>query len=313
MAITRKDSVSLFSGDAANTLRLIGYLALAIALMVADYRGNYLQRLRHGMSVVIEPMYRLAALPSRIVQQMSTGLSDREKLTEENSRLRQQLLLAEASLDRVNMLRNQNRHLRELLDVQRSLGLGVQLARIINVDTDPSRQRIVVDAGANQGVRVGQAVLDAQGVMGQVTEVLPNMATVLLITDATHALPVVVERTGMRAIAQGKGQSDLLELPDVPISADIKVGDKLMTSGLGGHFPAGFPVGTITSIRSGNGGMFTIAEATPSAALNRSVEVLILHEIPDPVGPPAEAPLVGPPASLAPPPATGGNRHKSSP
>jgi len=313
VAITHKDSVSLFAGDAANTLRLTGYLALAIALMLADHHGDYLHQLRHGMSMAIEPVYRLAALPSRLAQQVSTGLSDREKLTTENARLRQQLLLAQASLDRLNMLRNQNRHLRQLLDVQRSLGLGVQLARIVDVDTDPSRQRVFVDAGANQGVRVGQAVLDAQGVMGQITEVLPNMAAVLLITDATHALPVVVERTGMRAIAQGKGQSDLLELPNVPISADIKVGDRLMTSGLGGHFPAGFPVGTVRSIRSGNGGMFTVAEATPSAALNRSVEVLILHEIPDPVGPPAPAPLVGPPASLAPTPGSDGDNGKHTP
>lgn len=300
VAISRKDSVSLFAGEAANTLRLIGYLAIAIILMVADHHNDYLSRLRWGMNLAIEPMYRLAALPSRLARQMTTGLSDRDKLTEENARLRQQLLLAKASLDRVNMLRNQNRHLRELLDVQHSLGIGVQLARIIDVDTDPSRQRITVDAGVNQGVQVGQAVLDAQGVMGQIIEVLPNTSTVMLITDARHALPVVVDRTGMRAIAQGKGQSDLLELPNVPVSADIRVGDKLMTSGLGGHFPAGFPVGTISSIRSGNGGMFAVADATPSAALNRSVEVLILHEITDPVGPPAPAPLDGPPAPAAP-------------
>ncbi|MGA9332698.1 MAG: rod shape-determining protein MreC [Rudaea sp.] len=295
MAIARNDKAVLFAADAANTLRLVGYLALAIVLMVVDHRGHYLARLRWGLSVAIEPMYRIAAMPSQLARSAGMGLADRSRLTEENARLRRELLLAQARLDRVNLLRNQNRHLKQLLDAQRSLGLGVQLARIIEVNPDPFRQRVTVDAGINQNVHVGLAVLDAQGVMGQVVEALPNSATVMLITDAAHAIPVVVDRTGMRAIAHGIGQIDTLELPNVPISADIKVGDKLMTSGLGGHFPAGFPVGVVRSIKPGADGMFVVATATPSAALDRSVEVLILHELPDPVGPPAPAPLIGPP------------------
>lgn len=296
MAIARNDKAVLFAADAANTLRLVAYLALAIILMVVDHRGGYLSRIRNGLSVVIEPMYRIAALPSQLARQAGMGLADRSSLAQENARLKRELLLAQARLDRVNLLRNQNRHLEQLLDAQRSLGLGVQLARIIDVNPDPFRQRMTVDAGSNQDVRVGQAVLDAQGVMGQVVDTLPNMATVLLITDTSHAIPVVVDRTGMRAIAHGTGQIDTLELPNVPISADIKVGDKLMTSGLGGHFPAGFPVGVVRSIKTSADGMFVVATATPSAELDRSVEVLILHVLPDPVGPPAPAQPVGPPA-----------------
>jgi rod shape-determining protein MreC len=148
-------------------------------------------------------------------------------------------------------------------------------------------------------VQVGQAVIDAHGIMGQVIEALPNTATVLLITDPTHAIPVTIERTGMRAIAHGSGALDSLELPNIPISADVKVGDKLITSGLGGVFPSGFPVGEIRSIKNDSSGMFAAAVATPSAALDRSGEVLLLHVLPDPVGPPEAASLVGPPASLA--------------
>jgi rod shape-determining protein MreC len=267
--------------------------------MVADHRGGYLTRLRYGMSLAVEPMYRLAALPAQLAREARLALADRERLTEANVKLSQDLLLAQARLNRLSEVREQNQRLQELLAVQRSLELGVQLAHILDIDTDPFRHRIVVDAGANQGVLVGEAVLDAHGVMGQVVETLPNTATAMLITDAAHALPVAVERTGMRAIARGSGALDTLSLPNIPISADLKVGDRLITSGLGGHFPAGFPVGMIREIRNDASGMFAAAQVTPSAALDRSGEVLILRQLVDPVGPPAALPSAGPPDAPA--------------
>jgi rod shape-determining protein MreC len=297
--MTRNDSAPLFAESTLSTLRLIGYLAAAIALMVIDHRGAYLARIRWGMSVAIEPMYRIAALPSQLVHKVGLALADHEKLTEDNAELSRQLLLAEASLNRFRAVREQNQRLQQLLDVQRSLGLGVQLAKIINVDTDPFRHRVVLNVGADQGVSVGQSVIDAHGIMGQVIEALPNTASVLLITDPTHAIPVTVERTGLRTIARGSGALDTLELANIPVSGDVKVGDKLITSGLGGIFPAGFPVGEIRSISNDASGMFAAAVATPNAALDRSGEVLLLHVLPDPVGPPQAAPESGPPATLA--------------
>jgi len=289
----------LFTADAANTLRLIGYLAVAIVLMVADHRGAYLPRVRYTLSLAVEPMYRLAALPAQIARESRLVLADRERLTETNTKLGQDLLLAQARLNRLSEVREQNQRLQELLAVQRSLDLGVQLAHIVDIDTDPNRHRLVIDAGANQGVQVGQAVLDATGIMGQVVETLPNISTVMLITDAAHALPVTVERTGMRAIARGTGALDALTLPSVPVSADLKVGDRLLTSGLGGHFPAGFPVGTIREIKPDASGMFAVAAVIPSAALDRSGEVLVLHQLIDAVGPPAPIADTGPPAPPA--------------
>ncbi len=297
--MTRTDSAPLFTEGTLSTLRLIGYLAAAIALMVIDHRGNYLTRVRWSMSTAIEPMYRIAAVPSRLAQQAGLALADRKKLTEDNAELSRELLLAEASLNRYRAVREQNQRLQQLLEVQRSLGIGVQLAKIIHVDTDPFRHRVLLNVGADQGVSVGQAVIDAHGIMGQVIETLPNITTVLLITDPTHAIPVTVERTGLRAIAHGSGALDSLDVPNIPISADIKVGDKLITSGLGGVFPAGFPVGEIRSISNDASGMFAAAVATPSAALDRSGEVLLLHMLPDPIGPPEAAQVVGPPAALA--------------
>jgi rod shape-determining protein MreC len=299
MALANNETAPLFAPGASSTLRLIAYLSVTIVLMVADHRNDYLYRVRLALSAAIEPMYHIAAWPSQLARQISLAVTDREELTERNSQLSEQLLLAQARLNRLSVLRDENQRLQELLDVQHGLGLGVQLAKIIDVDTDPSRHRIVIDAGSRQSVEVGQAVLDARGVMGQIVEVLPNTSTVLLITDPAHALPVTVERTGMRVIAHGSVALDRLELPNVPISADIKVGDKLITSGLGGHFPAGFPVGEIRSISNDASGMFAAADARPTAALDRSGEVLILHQLTDPIGPPAPAPAEGPPAEAA--------------
>ncbi|MEP6484097.1 MAG: rod shape-determining protein MreC [Rudaea sp.] len=294
MALADNETAPLFAPGASSTVRLIAYLAVTIVLMVADHRNDYLARIRWGLSTAIEPMYRIAAWPSQVARSASMAVTDREELTQRNAQLSEQLLLAQARLNRLSTLRDENQRLQGLLDVQHSLGLGVQLAKIIDVDTDPFRHRIVVNAGSRQNVEVGQAVLDAHGVMGQIVEVLPNTSTVMLITDAAHALPVTIERTGMRVIARGSGALDKLELPNVPISADIKVGDKLITSGLGGHFPAGFPVGEIRAISNDSSGMFAAADAAPSAALDRSGEVLILHELADPIGPPAPAPAGGP-------------------
>ncbi len=300
MAIASNESVPLFSPGTSSTLRLIAYLAVTIVLMVADHRNEYLTRIRWGLSAAIEPMYRIAAWPSEMARKASLALTDRENLAQDNKTLREQHLLDQARLNRITVLRDENQRLQELLDAQRSLGLGVQLAKIIDVDTDPARHRLIINAGVRQHVQIGQAVLDAHGVMGQIVEVLPNTSTVLLITDASHALPVTIERTGMRVIAHGSGALDKLELPNVPISADVKVGDKLITSGLGGHFPAGFPVGEIRSIANDASGMFAAADAKPSAALDRSGDVLILQPLPDQIGPPAPALPEGPPASLAP-------------
>ncbi len=300
MALARTDNATLFAEGTVSTLRLIVYLALAVTLMVLDHRGDYLQRLRRSASVLVEPIYRLAALPSDIARATRTAVATQDHLASENRELREALLLAQTRLNRLDMLVAQNERLRDLLDAQKNLGLSVQFARLIDVDLDPFRHRIVLDVGINQGIAIGQPVIDAQGVMGQVVEALPNTSVAMLITDPTHAIPVVVERTSLRAIAYGGGSIERLELPNIPISADIAVGDKLLTSGLGGRFPAGFPVGVVDSVSNDSSGMFKAAGALPSAALDRSGEVLLLRDQPQPYGPPMpQQEEFGPPADLA--------------
>jgi rod shape-determining protein MreC len=300
MARARDESSPLFAGNAAGTLRLIVYLALAMVLMVLDHRNGWLWRLRDGAAAVVEPVYRLAGLPADGVRNLSVAFADRQRLTEQNQRLREDLLLANAKLNRMAAVAQQNQRLKQLLDTQHSLELNVQLARVIGVDLGAYRYRITLNVGARDGVKPGQPVIDAHGVMGQVREVLPTTSEVMLVTDPAHAIPVVIERTGLRTVAYGSREGDQLSLPDIPLAATVHIGDKLLTSGLGGRFPPGFPVGEVVSVAPSATGMFLVAQARPAADLDRSSDVLLLHDQAEPDGPPAPAKPVGPPADLAP-------------
>jgi rod shape-determining protein MreC len=299
VAIARNDASPLFADSALGTLKLTFYLTVAIVLMIADHRGGYIEYVRGTLSAAIEPVYRVAALPAQIGHDARLALADRSRLAEENAELGRKLMLADAALNRYASVEEQNQRLQRLLDVQHSLGLSAQLARLVEVDPGPFHRRIVLNVGSDDRVAVGQAVIDATGVMGQIVETLPHTSTVMLITNPSQAIPVAIERTGLRTIAKGGGNADTLELPTIPISADLKIGDRLITSGLGGVYPAGFPVGEIRAISNDASGLFAAAVAAPSASLDRSGEVLVLHQIYDPIGPPDLAPAFGPPATLA--------------
>lgn len=294
------ETAPLFGEGGASTIRLITYLALAVIVMVVDNHGHWLEKARSKASLLIEPIYRVAALPSDVARSVGTAVTSQQHLIDENRDLRQSLLLAQVRLNRLNTLSDQNRRLQGLLEAQKRLGMSVQLARLVDIDLDPSRRRIVIDAGSNQGASVGQPVIDAFGLLGQLVEVLPNTSVAMLVTDPSHAVPVTIERTGLRTIAVGNKQSgDLLELSNIPTSADVQVGDKLITSGLGGRFPAGFPVGEIREVSNDRTGMFASALAQPAAHIHRSSEVLLLHDLPQPYGPPAPIEQDGPPSDLA--------------
>jgi rod shape-determining protein MreC len=304
MPLAREESSPLFAGTAAGTLRLIFYLAMALVLMVLDHRNGWLWRLRYATAIVVEPVYRLASLPADGFHALGVAFADRRMLTEQNQRLREDLLLANAKLNRMAAVAEQNQRLKELLDTQHSLELHVQLARVIGVDLGAYRHRMMINLGARDGIKAGQPVIDAHGVVGQIIDVLPNSAMVMLVTDPDHAVPVVVQRTGLRTIAYGSRNGQQLTLPNVPMAADVHVGDKLLTSGLGGRFPQGFPVGEISNVEAAASGMFLEARAEPTADLDRADEVLVLHDLAEAAGPPPPAQPAGPPASDAPAPAS---------
>lgn len=294
------ETAPLFGEGGVSTVRLIAYLALAVFVMVVDNQGRWLEKARSRASLLVEPVYRIAALPSDVARSVGTAVTSQQQLIEENRDLRQSLLLAQVRLNRLNTVSDQNQRLKGLLEAQQRLGMSVQLARLVDIDLDPSRRRIVIDAGSNQGASVGQPVIDAFGLMGQIVEVLPNTSVAMLVTDPSHAVPVTIERTGLRTIAVGNKQSgDLLELSNIPTSADVQVGDKLITSGLGGRFPAGFPVGDVREVSNDRTGMFASALARPAARIHRSSEVLLLHDLPQPYGPPSPMEQEGPASDLA--------------
>ena len=287
------NSTLRFSETQASPLRLLAYMALALALMTADVRGAWLAQVRQQAALLVGPMYWLAAAPSRLLRFAGESLQGRDQLHGENQRLPDALLLSQARERRLAALADENRRLRDLLGGTRGMQLGVRLASIIDVDLDPGRQQVVLDLGANDGVAVGQAFIDADGLLGQVIALAPGHATALLVTDPDHAVPVQVVRSGLRVIAYGTGERDRLEVRDIPQSGDIRVGDALITSGIGGNFPAGFAVGTVTALRQDESRLFSLADLKPAAAVAHAHQVLLVWAQ-------RAAAEVGPPSTVTP-------------
>ena len=278
------------SSDVAGTLRLLAYLAISVALIVMDHRGDWLAQVRGHASVAMQPLWWLAGLPSRMGESLRDDAATRTRLAEENRVLRNELLLAAARQARLQVEAEENTRLRGLLGAAERGGHEVQLAPILDVDLDPTRQRLMLNAGTASGVRRGQAVIDAGGLVGQVIEATPTTATVLLLTDPDHAVPVAVARTGVRLIIYGTGRSDVLELRNVPLSSDVRPGDVLITSGLGGRFPPGFPVGTIATLRPDDSRAFLVGDVDAAAQLDRGRDVLLLRREPAAPAPATPAP-----------------------
>jgi len=249
---------------------------LAFALISADVRLNQMAVSRAVLSAIALPFYWVVDLPSRLTNWGKESLVSRDTLLEDNSRLRSEALLLEAQVQQMAALRAENVRLRALLNSSALLQDDVLVAELIGVSPDPARQFVMLNKGSSDGVFLGQPLIDAQGLMGQVVEVAPNSARVLLITDATHAIPVQVNRNGVRAIAEGVGRLDSLELSHVASTEDIQVGDLLVSSGLGGRFPVGYPVAIITEVMQDPGQPFARVRAEPQAALNRSRHVLLV-------------------------------------
>ncbi|MFZ5636401.1 MAG: rod shape-determining protein MreC [Pseudomonadota bacterium] len=299
------------SDDIAGTLRLLTALALAIALMVLDHRGGWLAAIRGQIETAVQPLWRLAGLPAKIGDTVRDDASTRARLAKENETLRNALLVSGARIARLQAAAAENARLRGLLGAVEQGGLDVQLAPVLDIALDPTRQRLILDIGADRGVFVGQPAIDAGGLLGQVIEVRSSTATVLLLTDPDHAVPVAVARNGIRLVAYGRG--DRIELANVPTSSDVKVGDLIVTSGLGGRFPPGFPVGTLVKLRRDESRAFLVGELRPAAQLDRGRDVLLLRRarttmpiLPPPASAPSSASVEATsPSAASPAPANG--------
>jgi rod shape-determining protein MreC len=300
MPVYSAEGTPLFAEGSGGSLRLLAYLAIAAALMATDLKTGALRQVREVGGALVGPLQTIATAPVKLARAAREATAQRSALVDENAALREQLLFAQAKLDRIAIVQEQNARLRGLLDARQRFALKAQLAEMIDVDLDPYRHRILINQGSDHGVFVGEAAMDANGLIGQVLEVDAQQATVILLTDPSHAVPVRVQRTGLRVIASGTGEADRIELPHVPFSADIKPGDILVTSGIGGRFPPGLPVATVYAIQADDSATFAVAEARPLASITRATELLLVSDetlalspLPD-----IEPELVGPPVGL---------------
>jgi rod shape-determining protein MreC len=284
----------LFTIDPTATLQLLLWMALSIVMMTVDHRYHYLDGMRDILSTVVYPLHYLSRLPSDTHDWLNNNLAGRTALLEENARLREKQVFLNAQLQKLTTLEAENRRLRSLLESAVNAPERMLIAELLAVDFDPYRHHILLNRGRQHGINIGQPVIDQQGVIGQIVRADPLTSTVILITDPNHALPIQIDRTGARTLALGTGQFQELELRHIPNNGDVRVGDLLVTSGLGGRFPRGYPVGVVTKVEFDPGSPFAHIVARPAAQLDRIREVMLLeHEptaAPSPTAHPATPP-----------------------
>ena len=284
------DSSRWFGAEGTRTARLMMYILLAIVLMMMDQRGHYVPRIRSALELAFEPVFHLVGWPGEALQSLKRHTRAREELITENQQLLQRLAKMSGSVQSLAALGQENQRLRDLLEATQGRAYRFQFAEMIRVDLDPFSHKIWIDRGVGDGVVIGQAVIDGLGIVGQVEDVHRHFSTVRLISDPDHALPVQINRTGLRTVAYGSGQTSHLLMPNVPLQADVSPGDMIVTSGLGDRFPPGFPVGEVERVERDSGGTFATVYMRPFAALDRGREILLIEPLPAVTPAPVEQP-----------------------
>ena len=267
---------NIFQQARGKILPTLFLMSLSVAVMYVDHRFSHMESLRSGVAVVISPLRYMVSLPAQAGTWVSEWFRTHNTLVDENRRLRQAERLLNARLQKMSVLMAENARLRNLLGSSRKLSDEVIVAELLSVDQNPYRQLIELNKGSLDGISSGQAVIDDYGVMGQVVHVTPNTATAMLISDPEHVIPVQFVDSGLRTIAFGTGNTDELELRFLPATADIKINDELVTSGLGGRFPADYPVASVVDITHDKVRGFMSARVRPKARLDSSREVLVI-------------------------------------
>ncbi len=262
-------------------IRVLALVFVSILLMYLDHRENHLDGIRDGIGAAVYPLRVAVDAPVRVWGWLGDSTTSRNQLEIELGRLRAERLLTNARLQRLTSLEAENARLRALLDARTRVRDEVRVAEIMAVDANPYEHNLIIDIGSRDGVYDGQAIVDADGVVGQVIQTGIMTAQAVLISDADHALPVEVNRNGLRTIAVGTGKIDQLDLPFLPNNADVRAGDLLVTSGLGGMFPAGYPVAVVNSVTRIPQEPFADVTATPSAALDQVREVMLIWSRPN--------------------------------
>ena len=266
----------IFSRGPSLQLRLFLAVIAAIGLIVADSRLGTFVKIRNYMDTAVSPFYFLANGPRKVLDSVSETLATRQQLELENRALRQELLLKNSDILLLGQFKQENARLRELLGSPLRQDEHKMVTQVISTGSDPYSDQVVIDKGSDNGVYEGQPVISDKGVVGQVVAVAKVTSRVLLICDASHALPIQVLRNDIRVIAAGSGCADDLQLEHLPNNTDIRVGDVLVTSGLGGRFPEGYPVAVASSVKVDNQRAYTVIQARPTAGLQRLRYLLLL-------------------------------------
>ncbi len=249
---------------------------MSAALVVADARFDKLSTIRSTIATGLAPVYWLGNAPYEFTDWFAGLFENKQDLQQENEDMRARLLILERRALKYAALASENNELRRLMNSSEVLDDRVIVGEVVGVSPDPFSHEVIINKGRSDGVAPGQAILDAHGLMGQVVQSSQITSRVLLVSDSSHAVPVEVVRNGLRAILLGTGDTDTLDLVHVPDTADIREGDLLVSSGLGGRFPRGYPVAEVSRITKEPGEPFVSIEATPKAQLNQSRLVLVV-------------------------------------
>jgi rod shape-determining protein MreC len=276
MAAAKTKQRILSANSPALGLRLLLLSGLSILMLVIDHRDNHLDTVRKAIGATVYPLRVVVDAPVSLWRWVEGSSASRNQLQVENSRLNAERLLTKARLQRYSALEAENARLRAMLEARAQVRDQVRVAEIMSASANPYRHVLVVDKGTRDGVYDGQTLVDANGVVGQIMNAGIMSSQSILISDPDHALPVEVNRNGLRTVAVGTGDYDQLDLPFLPNNADVQQGDLLVTSGLGGAFPAGYPVAIIDSVTRIPQEPFAVVTAKPAAALNQIREVMLI-------------------------------------
>ena len=270
-----QETPAFFVRGAKPFSRMVFYCALSIIFMAVDARLNYLSQVRQAFIAALHPFEMAANAPSEWVRDINKYFSAHNELVQENYALKQQAFQYQVSLQRLNTIQAENEHLRNLLNGNIPIQPKAVLGEISHMGRDPFTHVVVVNRGSQQNIKAGQAVVDSKGVIGQVTRVYPFTSEVTLITDKELSIPIQIERNQLRAIAFGEG-NNTLDIPYLPTNVDIKVGDKLVTSGIDGVYPAGLAVAIVTKIQQNPESPFAKIVSTPVAGVSNHLQLLLL-------------------------------------
>jgi rod shape-determining protein MreC len=256
--------------------RLIVFSTLSLALMASDSKFSYLTPVREALTVALQPLQVVANSPFVLYNNIGNYFTSQQSLRQEVEVLKKQAIFQGVQLQALASLKDENVHLRTLMEAAKISSQPARLAEIMYTGRDPFTHKVIVNMGEANQVLAGQAVVDASGVVGQVTRVFPYTSEVTLLTDKELSIPIQVERNALRAISFGHGRDNTVSLPYLPANVDIKKGDKLVTSGIDGIYPAGLGVAVVSSVKTNVSSPFAQIVATPIAGIQNHRQVLIL-------------------------------------